>query len=151
MNNVQEEIYRTEAENKNRGILLNVIDKVVRNVIKDEKKANYLIRKLITAFLEITEGDKEEENLSGEEKMERSRAIASAYRERKHRKYLKDRIAFRISMDQEAKFTKNLALGTLGAKEEITGVKEKKKETFDELVNRLIKTRIGSVEGAGIR
>ena len=146
---IQEEICKIEAENKNKEILLNVIDKVVRRIIKDENKANYLIQRLVTAFLEITEGNNKEEKLSVEKERRRLKVRTLAIREKKHNKYVQEKLDFRKAMEIENKRNKKIALETLERLKEGKEKKEKKVETFDELMERLLRTRM-EAEEAGI-
>ncbi len=146
MNEIQEEICRLDEEEKENEIFekfLSAIDNVVRSALGNNEKTEDLIQELTITFLEIRNGIHKEKELSPEDQRHRSRVRGLAIDELKRRDYGKDREAYEIARKKEVDDNrkKGLKLFPYNEREGAGEVKKAEKETHEQRVERLLRSR----------
>ncbi len=125
-----------DIENGNEEFFKNFLDSISNDEEMDE-----LNEKLIISFLEISEGNRKEEKLSIVEEQRRLKIRESARREKSRRDYIEEKNKWNEARKIEIERYRKIGLGILGKEE-----RKRKKETLDEMIERLMTSRMGYVE-----
>ena len=125
-----------DIENGNEEFFKNFLDS-----IGNDEEVDELNEKLIISFLEISEGNRKEEKLSIVEEQRRLKIRESARREKSRRDYIEEKNKWNEARKIEIERNRKIGLGILGKEE-----RKRKKETLDEMIERLMASRMGYVE-----